>query len=85
MPRDNRTNGQMVIGSTQSQDLLKNEELVSEEGPSCFLLFLLFVFLHRSLISFRVAIKINHPALVSSQRILFYMNYKPNVLVNAVT
>ena len=39
-PRDNGTNGQMVISSTQGQGLLKKSgqfELVSEEGPSCFM------------------------------------------------
>ena len=38
-PRDNGTNGQKVISSTQGQGLLKKNrqfELVSEEGPSCF-------------------------------------------------
>ena len=38
-PRDNGTNGQRVISSTQGQGLLKKNgqfELVSEEGPSCF-------------------------------------------------
>ena len=37
-PRDNGTNGQRVIRSTQGQSLLKKNgqfELVSEEGPSC--------------------------------------------------
>ena len=37
-PRDNRTNGQRVISSTQGQGLLNKNgqfELVSEEGPSC--------------------------------------------------
>ena len=36
-PRDNATNGQRVISSTQGQGLLKKKghlELVSEEGPS---------------------------------------------------
>ena len=38
-PRDNGTNGQRVISSTQGQGLLKKNgqfELVSEEGPSCY-------------------------------------------------
>ena len=40
-PRDNGTNGQRVISSTQGQGLLKKNgqfELVSEEGPSCLTL-----------------------------------------------
>ena len=40
-PRDNGTNGQRVISSTQGQSLLKKNgqfELVSEEGPSCFMI-----------------------------------------------
>ena len=38
-PRDNGTNVQRVIISTQGQSLLKKNgqfELVSEEGPSCY-------------------------------------------------
>ena len=41
-PRDNGTNGQRVISSTQGQGLLKKNgqfELVSEEGPSCLNIF----------------------------------------------
>ena len=41
-PRDNGTNGQRVISSTQGQGLLKKNghfELVSEEGPSCYRVF----------------------------------------------
>ena len=43
-PRDNGTNGQRVISSTQGQGLLKKNgqfELVSEEGPSCLSSFLM--------------------------------------------
>ena len=39
-PRDNGTNDQRVISSTQGQGLLKKNgqfELVSEEGPSCYI------------------------------------------------
>ena len=45
-PRDNGTNGQRVISSTQGQGLFKKNghfELVSEEGPSCYMLLLLQV------------------------------------------
>ena len=41
-PRDNGTDGQRVISSTQGQGLLKKNgqfELVSEEGPSCLNIF----------------------------------------------
>ena len=47
-PRDNGTNGQRVIRSTQGQSLLKKNglfELVSEEGPSCLLFIIKNIYL----------------------------------------